>query len=261
MQDYQVYAIRYASNGERRSSENFLRGDPHDTSMPMDFFVWAVVNDERCIVVDTGFAEDRAEEEGYRLSRPVAAGLRAVGIEPQQVDAVVITHFHWDHAGNHHLFPRARYHLQEREMRFCTGPCMCRPWMRAPFKADDVTQLVTKVFQDRVQFHDGDGEVAPGVTVHRVGGHTEGIQVVRVRTARGWVVLASDVAHYYANLHQKRPYPTVDSMRELLAGFERVEALADSADHVIPGHDPLVLAKYPSAGEGIVRVDLAPRAL
>ncbi|HLY54764.1 MAG TPA: N-acyl homoserine lactonase family protein, partial [Stellaceae bacterium] len=114
-------------------------------------------------------------------------------------------------------------------------------------------------FADRVVFHDGDEELAPGLSVHRVGGHTRGLQVVRVRTGRGHVVLASDAAHFYANWHERRPFPIVDSVADYLDALKRVECLADSPDHVIPGHDPLVLQLYPAVGEGIARLDLPPR--
>ena len=106
-------------------------------------------------------------------------------------------------------------------------------------------------------------ELAPGVTLHRVGGHTRGLQVVRVHTQRGWVVLASDAAHFYANWQQRRPFPIVDDLAAYHAAFATIEQLASSVQHVIPGHDQLVLARYPSAGAGLanaVRLDLAPCA-
>jgi glyoxylase-like metal-dependent hydrolase (beta-lactamase superfamily II) len=105
--------------------------------------------------------------------------------------------------------------------------------------------------------------LAPGVTVHRVGGHTRGLQIVRVHTQRGWVVLASDAAHFYANWLERRPFPIVENVAAYLDAFATIEALADSPQHVIPGHDPKVLALYPAAGAGIVdavRLDLHPRS-
>ena len=73
-----------------------------------------------------------------------------------------------------------------------------------------------------------------------------GLQMVRVRTRRGWVVLASDAAHYYANLERNLPYPITYNVAEALEAYGKARALADSPDHVIPGHDPLVLKKYPA---------------
>jgi glyoxylase-like metal-dependent hydrolase (beta-lactamase superfamily II) len=115
-----------------------------------------------------------------------------------------------------------------------------------------------------VVFHDGDEELAPGLSVHHVGGHTMGLQMVRVATQRGWVVLASDAAHLYANMEEGRPYPIVYNVFDMLAGHQRAYALATSRKHVIPGHDPLVLERYPPPRPelaGIVaRLDVEPIA-
>jgi glyoxylase-like metal-dependent hydrolase (beta-lactamase superfamily II) len=121
--------------------------------------------------------------------------------------------------------------------------------------------MVGRVFADRVVFHDGDTTLAPGLSLHRVGGHTRGLQVVRVHTRRGWVVLASDAAHFYANWRQRRPFPIVENVTAYLEAFRRIESLADSPRHVIPGHDPLVLRRYPRAlpdVADIVRLDAEP---
>jgi glyoxylase-like metal-dependent hydrolase (beta-lactamase superfamily II) len=72
---------------------------------------------------------------------------------------------------------------------------------------EHVTLMVRHVFSERVTFHAGDGEVAPGVTLHRVGGHSDGLQVVRVETARGPVVLASDAFALLRNMHRSSPFP------------------------------------------------------
>ena len=121
------------------------------------------------------------------------------------------------------------------------------------------------VYKDRVVFHDGDAQIAPGVSVHHVGGHSRGMQFVRVNTARGQVVLASDASHYYENVLDKAPFSTVENIYLMLEGHKRVIELADSLDHVIPGHDPQVMQRYsaPSAQtEGIaVRLDAAPNVI
>src|SRR6267142_1154838 len=80
-------------------------------------------------------------------------------------------HLHYDHAGNLDRFPNARFHLQDREMSYATGRCMCNGMLRHPFSVEHVTTMVRHVYGERVTFHSGDGEIAPGVTVHRVGGH------------------------------------------------------------------------------------------
>jgi glyoxylase-like metal-dependent hydrolase (beta-lactamase superfamily II) len=257
---YEICAIRYA-HLDRTASHNFIGGDAHDGPMPLDYFVWTIRGPGVCFVVDTGFDAAMASARGRQLVQPVEAGLRSVGVEPGEVTDVIISHMHYDHAGNHELFPRAHYHLQTEEMMFCTGRSMCHAVMRAPYEASDVQAMVGKLFAGRIVYHEGVAELAPGITLHRVGGHTRGLQVVRVHTQRGWVVLASDAAHFYANWQQRRPFPIVDNVAAYLDAFATIEALASSSEHVIPGHDPLVLARYPAARPGLanaVRLDLPP---
>jgi glyoxylase-like metal-dependent hydrolase (beta-lactamase superfamily II) len=109
--------------------------------------------------------------------------------------------------------------------------------------------MVRHVYGERVSFYSGDGEVAPGVTVHHVGGHSDGLQVVRVTTARGPVVLASDASHFYGNMHRRNPFPIVYNIGDMCAGWETAERLAGHPDRIIPGHDPLVAQIYPRASD------------
>jgi len=145
-------------------------------------------------------------------------------------------------------------------MRYCTRRCMTHAELRGAFEAEDVVRMVRRVFEERVQFHDGDDELAPGITLHHVGGHTQGLQVVRVPTARGPVVLASDAAHLYANFDQGRPFQILDSVSDYLEAHRKIRRLAASDAHIIPGHDPEVLTRYPSGGDDIARVDLPPKS-
>ncbi len=200
---HEVYAVRYGHH-ERRSSENFIGGDPHDVPQPLDFFVWAIRGPHGTFVVDTGFDEAMARKRQRSILNPVGAGLKALGIEPDSVEDVIVSHLHYDHTGNYDLFPRARYHLQDFEMAYATGRHMCHAYPRLPFELDDVIAMVRKVFAGRVSFHDGASEVAPGISVHRIGGHSKGLQCVRVKTRRGFVVLASDSTHLYAHIEQGR---------------------------------------------------------
>jgi glyoxylase-like metal-dependent hydrolase (beta-lactamase superfamily II) len=256
---WQIYAVRYAHHN-RMARENFIGGDPHDdTPMPLDYFVWAVTSGDRTFVIDTGFDAAMAEKRGRTFLRDPGDGLRSIGIDPAKVEDVVITHMHYDHCGNYGMFPNARYHVQDREMQYCTGRHMSHPFLRFPFDEDGAVAMIRRLFAGRVVFHDGDEEIAPGLSLHHVGGHTMGMQILRVNTRRGNVVLASDASHLYANMESGLAYPFAYSVAEVLDGFQRAYALASSPQHVIPGHDPLVMNRYPAASPEtkgwVVRLD------
>jgi glyoxylase-like metal-dependent hydrolase (beta-lactamase superfamily II) len=251
---YEIYAVKYGRH-ERRARENFIGGDPHDGPMPLDYFVWLVRNAERTVVVDTGFSAATAARRQREHLRCPTEGLRLLGVEAATVRDVVITHLHYDHVGNFDLFPAAIFHLQDEEMRYATGRHMRHELFRGAFDVEDVVGMVRNVYRGRVCFHDGDAAPFPGISLHRIGGHTLGLQVVRVATRRGWVVLASDASHFYANMEQVRPFPIVYSVADMVAGYGRLRSLAESLDHVIPGHDPKVMERYPAPRkdlEGIV---------
>lgn len=242
---YEVLALRYATQAERTAAENFLFPDAHDAPMPIDYFVWAIRGAGRTIVVDTGFGPEVAARRARTVLRHPVEALRAAGIEAETVRDVILTHLHYDHAGCLDAFPAATFHLQDTEMAFATGRCMGHGVFRRPMELEDVLATVRRVHAGRVRFHDGTGTVAPGITVHLVGGHSGGLQVVRVPTARGHVVLASDACHFYANMARRNPFPLVVDVARMVEGWRICEELADGPDHIVPGHDPLVLARYP----------------
>ena len=259
---YEVYAVRYAHNPAARRSTNFLLGDPHDGPMPLDYFVWAIRGNGRTFIVDTGFDETMSQKRIRDFLRSPGEGLKTIGIDPASIDNVILTHMHYDHCGNHDLFPNATYHLQDKEMEYCTGRCMCHHALQHPFELDDVVAMVGKLFAGRVQFHAGSEQIAPGVSVHHVGGHSKGLQVVRVWTRRGWLVLASDASHFYANMEEGRAFPIMHSLAETLEGYDTLRSLASDRSAIIPGHDPIILDRYPAAAAGlegvVVRLDADP---
>lgn len=258
---YEVFAIKYGDRmGER--GKIFVHGDPHDAPLAMDYFVWVIRNEERTVVVDVGYGQTEGERRGRSFLRCPAESIKLVGGDPDTVEDVVITHMHYDHAGNLGLFPKARFHIQDEEMSFVTGRAMTHKALRHSFVLDDVLQMITMLYGDRVVFHNGDEDLLPGITLHHIPGHTRGLQAVRVHTKRGWVVLASDVAHYYESLEKGTPFLTHENLFQMLEGFRHVQTLGATKDHIVPGHDPLVLQRYPAPSpelEGIVaQLDVAP---
>jgi glyoxylase-like metal-dependent hydrolase (beta-lactamase superfamily II) len=259
---YELYALRYAT-AMRNPAEVFIGADPHDGAVPMDYFVWAARNALHTVVIDTGFGAEAAQRRGRQLLREPGDGLRLLGIDCAHVKHVIITHLHYDHAGNLQSFPRARFHLQDSEMAFATGRHMAQAFFAHAYDLEAVLSMVRLVYGARVQFHHGDAEIVPGITVHHVGGHTHGLQVVRVWTRLGWVVLASDAAHYLANMTAGRPFPIVADVMQMTAGWERLQELASRPHYIIPGHDPLVMQRYREPEPGLrgvaVRLDAEPQ--
>jgi glyoxylase-like metal-dependent hydrolase (beta-lactamase superfamily II) len=255
--DWEVYALRYATVARHRR-DNFMApppGDDHDGPMPMDYFVWLLRDGPRGVLVDTGFNVAAAQARRREFLRCPIDALQAFGIAPGQVQDVILTHLHYDHAGNVDRLPQARFHLQEAEMQYATGRYMCLHGLRHAYCVADLKHLLDGLWQDRVVFHRGDTAWAPGIELLHVGGHTLGLQAVRVHTARGWLVLASDAAHFYANAQDEAPFPIVHDVGAMLEGHRRLRALAGDDSRFIPGHDPLVRQRFPavpgSRGEAV----------
>jgi glyoxylase-like metal-dependent hydrolase (beta-lactamase superfamily II) len=244
---YEVLAVKYGEKLDRKRADNFMGDDDHAAPGPIDYFVWVIRNSARVIVVDTGFDATEGAKRGRRIERHPCEALKLAGVDAEAVEQVVVTHLHYDHCGTLASFPKAAFHLQAAEMAYATGPCMCHAHLRQPFSANLVADVVYKIYSGRVQFHDGDSEIAPGVSVHRIGGHSRGLQAVRVMTGSGPVVLASDATHFYENFETGKPFPIVVDMEDVLKGYRRLIELAGNRRRVVPGHDPLVCRYYPPA--------------
>src|SRR5690349_3872855 len=226
---YEVFAIKYAERDARRTA-HFLGGDPHDGPMPMDYFVWLIRNDRRTIVLDVGFTAPVAERRKRVHLRTPAAGLAKLGVNAATVKDVIVSHMHYDHVGTFGDFPQAKFHLQDDEMAYVTGRSMCHTHLRGSYEVEDVIGFVRMLYDSRV--------------------HTQ----------RGWVVLASDASHYYEHFEKGRVFPTVYNVADAVEGYTILKRLAESPQHIVPGHDPLVMRRYPAASgdlEGVaVRLDI-----
>ncbi len=139
---HEIYAIRYGHH-DRKAAENFIGGDPHDVLQPLDFYVWAIVGPKGPIILDTGFDAAMGKKRQRETVKPVGDGLQAIGIDPAEVETVIVSHMHYDHVGNYDLVPRARYHLQDCEMAYALrkgGLCSAALRWRCTMLA---TQVVT----------------------------------------------------------------------------------------------------------------------
>jgi len=256
MSNWEVFAIRYADQTNRTRARAFLKDDNHNAPFPIDFYIWLLRRGDEVILIDTGFDEAEAKQRRFELRQNIGQALAPFGLTPEDITKLIVTHLHFDHAGGLHLFPNATIYLQPAEMAYATGPCMCHDVLREPFTGAHICEAVQKLYAGKLIFTDGDAEIADGVTVHAIGGHSRGLQSVRVRTEAGWLVLASDASHFYENFQRRVPFPLVVDVEDMLTGFDTLYRLASSPDLIVPGHDPLVRDYFPSdIGDEIWRLD------
>jgi glyoxylase-like metal-dependent hydrolase (beta-lactamase superfamily II) len=255
---YSVYAIRFAT--EASYPTRFLvAGADSARRTPLAFTVWALLGEGRTVLVDAGFYRDkfidRWKPEGY--TRPSEA-ITAIGIKPESVTDIIISHIHWDHLDGADLFPNARIWIQREEFEHYTndsGAVLDRA-----IDPDDAKMLAKLRAAGRVKLIPGDStEIMPGVSVFTGGKHTYASQFVTVNAIldhgrTGTVVLASDNAYLYENLERHRPITqSLDTLSNLRAQ-ERMMRLASDPRLIIPGHDVEVFARFPMPGKGIARI-------
>ncbi|CAN7717497.1 N-acyl homoserine lactonase family protein [Neorhizobium tomejilense] len=259
---WEIHAIRYGTNQNRTRGDNFILEKRPAETMPLDFYCWVLRASDQVIVVDTGMDAGKAARHGHHIEHSPVAIWRSLGVDPAAVTTVILTHAHYDHLGHLDALENAHFHMQAEEMGYVTGRWMQRAWFRRAYEPDEISRLVHLLHSGRLTLHGRDQEIADGVSVHWVGGHCAGQEIVRVRTARGWVVLASDALHYYEEYERGIPFAVAFNLSDMIAGHERIRELADSDDHVVPAHDPRIARIYPASHDyppgSVYRVDLPP---
>jgi len=249
---YEVYALKYAER-DTTACQFFYREASH-APLTLHYYVWLILGGPHPVLVDTGFLEDDARARGIRGYVSPAAMVERAGVRPGDVPLALVTHLHYDHWAGHGLFPAAEFWIQRDEVAFWTGPWAAAPAVRSSANPTALAGLVPLNYAGRVRIVHGDRDVLPGIRVHRVGGHTAGLQIVSVRTARGTVVLTSDASHFYRNVETRQPVQLLTSLPEMLEGFETIEALAGAERLVVAGHDPEVAVRFTPLEPGIIRI-------
>jgi len=253
MTPYKIYIVQYAKR--MATSSEILLGDLHADPMPMAYYVWAVTNGEHTIVVDMGFTAEMAAKRGREILFSPAEGLDKIGIDASTVQQVVVTHLHWDHVGTYADFPQATFYLQDEEMAFCTGRHASAQTFLQALEPEDIAAMVRLNFDGRLHFVDGSMELFPGFTLHKVGGHTAGMMIVEVETARGTAVIASDASHFYRNLREAKPFPILHDVTRMLDAFSRMKRMAARESFILPGHDPEVLRLHPNVTDNVALLE------
>ena len=251
---YDVHAVRFAHVSYPVAS--LVRGADRGRTIDIAFTVWVMRAPGRIVLLDAGFYREKfiARWKPLDFVTPAEALKRGLGIAPEEVTDVVISHTHWDHADGVDLFPRATVWIQKDEYDYYIGP-QGEVLHTGGADADDAKMFAALKDAGRVRLVDGDAqEILPGIVVYTGGKHTYQSQFVGVQTRSGTVVLASDNAYLYENLDKRLPIAQTLDAEANLAAQRRMLKLAASPALVIPGHDPAVFERFAKVTDGVVRI-------
>jgi len=252
---YEVYAIRYATIPDF-SVSSLVAGADRARKMDIAMMVWLVRGNGRNILVDSGFYRDQFIKQWRPKDfvKPSEAIAR-LGLKPEDITDVVITHMHWDHADGMDLFPKARIWLQKDELEYYAGSAWQSRNTHGGIDPDDILAAVKLNTQGRVGLVNGDAqEILPGITCYLGGKHTYASQYLGVSTARGIVVLASDNMYLYENLDKHAAIAQTLDAESNLRAQDRMKQLAADPRLIIPGHDPAVMTRFPNPQPDVAKI-------
>lgn len=201
------------------------------------------------ILVDTGYggkAPDKVRQlHALEPGEPLLHNLASEGVAPQEIDFVILTHLHFDHAGGGTrfaadgsavpTFPKAKYIVQRAEWEDATAD---RPELAGAYFRKDFEPLEAA---GQLEIVEGNVEIAPGVSAFLVGGHTRGMQLVVLQQGEREAVFLADLAPTAAHL---RPFWTMAYDQNLLdVRRSKPAVLGRMCEHdavALFEHDPVV---------------------
>jgi glyoxylase-like metal-dependent hydrolase (beta-lactamase superfamily II) len=254
---YEIYAVRFADVSY--SVANLVAGAERGRAIDIAFTMWVARDptSSRIVLVDAGFYRDKFLQQWHpnHFVKPSDALTQGLGIAPDAVTDIIVSHSHWDHADGVDLFPRAKVWIQKEEYEYYVG-ANGEVLQRGGVDAEDAKMLAALKAAGRVELVDGDDrEILPGIRVYTGGKHTFASQFASAATRAGTVVLASDNAYLYENLEKHLAIAQTLDAASNLAAQERMLKLAAAPRLVIPGHDPAVFERFPVVKPGVVRID------
>jgi glyoxylase-like metal-dependent hydrolase (beta-lactamase superfamily II) len=247
--EHEVLIVRYGARTTARR-DVFLNyhvyGEP-DGPMEMDFFFWVIRGDAGPVVVDTGFSPDASRARGRTMLIDPREALADLGIDRGDAPPVIVTHAHYDHIGNLNHFDKSQVVVARAEAEFWASRHARHAQFRHAVEESELQVLADVISEGRALLFENHYQVAPGIQVIRVGGHTPGQSVVVVQTAAGPVVLASDAVHFYEELDRDMPFASITSLIDMYDAFSELKAMLSDgrAAHLVSGHDPTTLDRYP----------------
>jgi N-acyl homoserine lactone hydrolase len=226
------------------SESRVRRGGSPDVEVEIPIPIYAVDTDDGWVLFDTGCDPGvGTDPEGtwgrlaaafrMRMSEedhPVAR-LASIGVAPEDVRHVVLSHLHMDHAGGVRFFPSSAMHVQKAEYRWALHPdAVGAPgFLRSDFDHPEV----------EYDLLEGDAEIVDGVHVVVTAGHTPGHQSLVVDLPSGRFLVTGDCAYERRQIDRGVPPPVTTDDAEAVRSLARIRAFErrDSAT-VIVTHDP-----------------------
>ena len=252
---YEIYAIRYATIPDFPVS-SLVAGADRARKMDIAMMVWLVRGNGHNILVNAGFYRDQFMKQ-WRPKDYVkpSEAIARLGLKPEDITDVVITHMHWDHADGMDLFPKARIWLQKDELEYYAGTAWQSRNAHGGIDPEDILTAVKLNTQGRVGLVNGDAqEILPGITCYLGGKHTYASQYLGINTAQGTVILASDNMYLYENLDKHAPIAQTLDAESNLRAQDRMKQLAADPRLIIPGHDPAVMTRFPNPEPGVAKI-------
>jgi glyoxylase-like metal-dependent hydrolase (beta-lactamase superfamily II) len=254
---YEVYAISYGVIPDFPLS-GLVAGGDGSRKLDIQMMVWVLKGPNGAnILVDSGFYRDKFFKQ-WKVKdfiKPSEA-IAKIGLKPEDITDLIITHMHWDHADGMDLFPKARIWIQQDEYSYYTGEGWQSGGNHGGVDQDDVMALVKLNIEGRVRLVKGDDqEVAAGIRVYTGGRHTYASQYVGVSTKAGTAVIASDNCYLYENLDKHAPVAQTWDAASNLKAQDRMRQLASNPRLIVPGHDPSVFTRFPVPGNGVAKIE------
>lgn len=244
----EVIAVRYGSLVAPKSVffHNFHLYGEEDTEVELQFWLWVLRDGDRVILVDTGCDPAEGRRRGDTVTDPVEL-LAGLGIAPEDISTVLVSHCHYDHIGNLHRFPGAEVVVPRTELEFWDDAGS----RRRHFAEYTDPRALDHLFGigDRVRTIAGEAEPLPGVRSIEVGGHSPGQTMFLVEAVDGPVLLTSDAVHFEAEVDDDRPFAVLYDLPGMYGAYDRIRGLAAAGATVVAGHDPTVAMRFAPLGD------------
>ena len=249
---YKVYAIRYGT------VKNFplaalVQGAPNSKRTDLAMMFWLLQGGGRNILADAGFFHKRFIKSWKPVDYVLpSVAIGRLGLKPDDITDIIVSHAHWDHLDGVALFPRARVWIQKAEFDYYSIPAHQKNTGVFPI---DMAELDRLKAEHRLELVNGDDrQIFPGIKVYTGGRHTYASQYVGVHTRKGTVIVASDNVYLYENLEKNLPIAQTFDAAANLRAQHRMERLASHPGLIVPGHDPKVFIKFAKPGHGVARI-------